>query len=80
MINLGSGPITLDMLLQTKITWQATGDAIFPLQATILGKELRLRINDFPAEPLYTLFVDGAELESLEDWPRLWERPAPRRI
>ena len=36
------------------------------------GRTLRVRVNDFPAEPLYTLLVDGVEIEDLEDWPSRW--------
>lgn len=79
MINLGSTPNSIEALLQTRITWHATGDTEFPLQASLLGKQLKIRLNDFPAEPLYTLFVDGAALDNLEDWPRLWERPTLHR-
>lgn len=80
MSNLGLIPTSIEGFLSIKITWQATGDVDFPLEATILGKKLALRLNDFPAEPLYTLFVDGKPLDSLDDWPKLWVRPAlPQR-
>jgi hypothetical protein len=35
-----------------------------------------LRVNDFPAEPLYSIMVDGTVLADLEDWPSAWQRPA----
>jgi hypothetical protein len=34
-----------------------------------------IRLGDFPAEPLYTLLVDGAEIESFDAWPAAWTRP-----
>jgi hypothetical protein len=38
------------------------------------GRTYIIRINDFPAEPLYTLLIDGKEVEDLEDWPSAWVR------
>jgi predicted DNA-binding protein (UPF0251 family) len=32
-------------------------------------------VNDFPDEQLFTLFVDGQEQESFDDWPAAWSRP-----
>ena len=49
-------------------------DAEFPYQAMIDGRRWEIRVNDFPAEPLYTLIIDGQEALDLEDWPSLWKR------
>jgi hypothetical protein len=59
----------------THIAWQGTGDGEFPYRAQVRGRTLTIRVNDFPAEPLYTLLVDGQEVEDLEDWPAAWVRP-----
>ena len=37
-----------------------------------------LWVNDFPAEPIYTLVVDGVALVDLDHWPDAWPGP-PRR-
>lgn len=58
------------------ITWEHTGDGEFPYRATVEGKALQIRVNDFPAEPLYTLIVDGEDIEDLDDWPSAWNKPA----
>lgn len=58
------------------IAWEPTGDGEIPYRAWFQGRELALRVNDFPAEPLYTLLSDGEEIEDLEDWPAPWVRPA----
>ncbi|MBA3540911.1 MAG: hypothetical protein H0T79_14965 [Deltaproteobacteria bacterium] len=58
------------------IAWDHTGDGVVPYRATIDGRVHEIRINDFPAEPLYTLLVDGEEVEDLDDWPVAWTRPA----
>ena len=57
------------------IRWQATGDGEWPYRATVGGRDLVVRVNDFPAEPLYTLFVDEVDITDLEDWPAPWTRP-----
>jgi hypothetical protein len=36
-------------------------------------------VNDFPAEPLYTLIVDGVDRDDLEDWPSAWTNPPTPR-
>ncbi|WP_329101850.1 hypothetical protein OG792_22190 [Micromonospora sp. NBC_01699] len=59
----------------TRIVWTHTGDGEFPYRAVAGGQELTVRVNDFPAETLYTVIVDGVETEDLEDWPPGWTRP-----
>ena len=59
----------------TPIQWQHTGDGEFPYTAEYGGRTLVIRVNDFPDEPLYTLLIDGNEIEDLEDWPEAWVRP-----
>jgi hypothetical protein len=41
----------------------------------VLGLEWRIRLGDFPAEPLYTLAIDGTPIESFDTWPAAWTRP-----
>jgi hypothetical protein len=57
------------------IAWEHTGDGELPYRANVDGAELRVRVNDFPAEPLYTLLVNGQLECDLEDWPEVWVRP-----
>lgn len=59
----------------TPIAWGHGPDGEFPYQAEVRGRVFTIRVNDFPAEPLYTLLVDGEEVEDLEDWPPAWIRP-----
>jgi hypothetical protein len=35
---------------------------------------LLVRVNDFPEEQLYTLFVNGNEVGNFDDWPEQWVR------
>lgn len=64
-------------LTERAVVWTHTGDAEFPFAAEVDGRRFTVRINDFPAEPLYTVISDGVELYDLEDWPTIWEMPAP---
>ncbi|HEX5322606.1 MAG TPA: hypothetical protein VFW40_02390 [Capsulimonadaceae bacterium] len=45
-----------------------------PYSATVEGRVLSIRINDFPDEELYTLIVDQVETLSFSDWPSAWRR------
>ncbi|GAB3840120.1 hypothetical protein ACFPIJ_34105 [Dactylosporangium cerinum] len=68
-------------LTATPIRWEHSGDGEFPYHAEVDGRTLTVRVNDFPAEPLYTLIVDGSELVDLDDWPTVWRRPpAPAHL
>ncbi|MEV6924878.1 hypothetical protein AB0M46_10260 [Dactylosporangium sp. NPDC051485] len=71
----------LTALTDLPIAWEHSGDGEFPYLAEVDGRQLTVRVNDFPAEPLYTLIVDGAELAGLDDWPGAWLRPpAPQHL
>jgi hypothetical protein len=59
------------------IAWEKTGDGEYPYAALVSGRRWVIRVNDFPAQPLYTLMIDGAEALDLEDWPSVWRRPQP---
>lgn len=62
--------------LEQAIEWEATGDGEFPYAANLDGHRHTVRINDFPAEPLYTLLVEDQVLTDLDDWPTPWRRPS----
>lgn len=59
----------------TPIVWTHTGDGEFPYRADVEGRSFTIRVNDFPAEPLYTVMLDGHELEDMNDWPSAWVKP-----
>lgn len=65
-----------DRLRGHAVAWRPTGSAAEPYYAQALGHRLRLRVNDFPAEALYTLLVDGEPVGHLDRWPAGWRRPA----
>ena len=64
-------------LVRAAVVWKHTGDAEFPYTANVRSRRFTIRINDFPAEPMYTLIADGVELQDLEDWPPAWVMPDP---
>jgi hypothetical protein len=60
--------------LDQSIYWHKSGDVYAPWAASHDGHALKLRLGDFPAEPLYTLLVDEVEVLSLDGWPDGWKR------
>ena len=60
------------------VRWVRTVDGEWPYWAESGRHVLRVRVNDFPAEPLYSLFVDDEPVEDLEDWPEVWVEAVPR--
>lgn len=66
----------LDAATRRKIQWALTGNPHTPYSAPVDGAEWRLQVNDFPAEALYTLFINGQPVGDLEEWPATWQRPS----
>lgn len=65
----------LSSLLGTSIDWTANDDDLdFPWRASLNGRTLTLRMNDFPDETLYSLLIDGQVVGSFDDWPSAWTR------
>ena len=59
------------------LRWGRTDDGAWPYDAESGHHVLRIRVNDFPAEHLYSLFVDDVHVEDLDDWPETWVKPPP---
>ncbi len=55
------------------ITWAASNDTEYPYKTVFEGRAISIRLNDFPADELYTLIVDGSEI-SFDDWPKVWAK------
>lgn len=60
--------------LARDIAWDDTGDVFFPWSAQVDGARWRVRINDFPDEPMYSLEIDGVVVGDFDDWPKQWAR------
>ena len=72
----GSPPrLSLTALAARPIVFAHTGDAERPFTAPVDGVTLVVQVNDFPAEPLYSVLADGTRLGDLDDWPPAWTRP-----
>lgn len=37
----------------------------------------KIRLNDFPEEPMYTLIVEEEEMLNFTDWPDSWKKVQP---
>lgn len=59
-----------------EVEWRRTASAETPYEADVDGHRWMLQVNDFPAQALYTLLVDGEPTCDLEAWPPAWHRPA----
>ena len=62
-------------LLATPVCWKMTADPFFPYAVQVQQEWWEIRLNDFPAEPMYTLMVEGNAVVDFETWPVCWERP-----
>jgi hypothetical protein len=63
---------------ETKAVWASTNNQTSKdiIYISHVGQSIWLiRMNDFPDEPLYTLFDDGKEILHFNDWPEVWCRP-----
>lgn len=61
-------------LLKTKTAFSRGDNSEYPLCSDVDGKEWKIRVNDFPDMPLYTLMVDGIEAMDFDNWPKDWRR------
>jgi hypothetical protein len=61
----------LNDIQQAKITWIATRDDPTLFEAVFNGEHVQLRMNDFPDEPIYTLFVRDKAID-IEEGPQVW--------
>ncbi len=57
-----------------KIVWQENKNPEYPYVASSNGRTLKLRINDFPEENLYTLLENEKEIADFDDFPANWEK------
>jgi hypothetical protein len=77
-VSAGSQPerqLSLTALIARPLVFAHTGDGERPFTASADGVILLVQVNDFPAEPLYSVLADGTCLGDLDDWPAAWTRP-----
>lgn len=70
--------MTINEYLSKSIKWTATGDAELPFSSTVECKDLRIRLNDFPAVSLYTLLVGETEV-NFDNWPSSWSKTTTKK-
>jgi len=66
--------ISLDDCLNIDVQWLKTNDPTVLWRAQVGAETWTVRVNDFPEEHLYTLYVNDEELGSFDEWPRHWSR------
>lgn len=74
MATAARAPIALRTCLRIEVHWHESGNPERPWRATVKGAQWELRMNDFPDQPLYTLFVGNTAIGDFDDWPPLWTR------
>lgn len=63
---------------ESAICWEMDLEQGLGYKAEYRGRIYTLRINP-PDRPLYTLTVDGKEVEELQEWPPAWLTPSEKR-
>ena len=70
--------VSLDDCLKKNVKWLKANDPTALWRARVRGETWTIRVNDFPEEQLYTLFVNDDDLGSFDEWPRQWSAsPVP---
>jgi hypothetical protein len=59
--------------LSHNVNWNETNDVDFPFESIVNGKIWRLRLNDFPEEQLFTLFIDNKEIFNFDIYLENWK-------
>ena len=59
---------------EQSIVWTKQDDVEYPYVASFRGILLKVRLNDFPDQPLYTLIVADNEAANFDNWPKRWRR------
>ncbi len=75
MIESGITLRILDAAARTPVQWEATDEAEHPYRSDVSGVTWQVRLNDFPAESLYTLLIAAEEIGDFDEWPSGWRRP-----
>lgn len=61
-----------------QLDWYKTEDLEFPYETDFEGDSLKIRLNNFPDEHLYTLFVNEKESGDFDDWIENWTKTGRR--
>lgn len=61
-------------LIKMQIKWKSTGNPEYPYQSC-QDESIKIRINDFPAETLYSLLQDNKNIYDMDSLPKQWDIP-----
>jgi hypothetical protein len=67
----------IEQLQQAKVDWQSTKDDPYMFLGAFQDQVVRLRLNDFPDEPLCTVIAGGEETD-IHEFPKTWTLPRHR--
>jgi hypothetical protein len=67
----------IPQLQRRQIAWQKTDESQYVFITDIDGEQVRLRLNDFPEEPLCTLIWGGGQVD-LNEFSATWTLPKHR--
>jgi hypothetical protein len=70
---------TLSVLQAAAIAWEQSSKGHYWFTTEFQSNAYLLRLNDFPAEPICTVFIDGVEFD-LDDFPGSWTLPEHRKM
>ena len=60
--------------LNKHIIWKNTNNPLYPEYSLNDNMVWKIRVNDFPEEPLYTLLINDSAIIDFDDWPENWDR------
>lgn len=56
------------------IQWKKSNDAEYPYEASLDGRHLKIKLNNFPENSMYSLLIDEKFVVDFDDWPVNWKR------
>ena len=64
--------------LRESVKWSRTQDPTAMWRAKVGSDTWTVRVNDFPEDNLYTIFVNDEEVGHFDEWPQQWLRAKGR--
>jgi hypothetical protein len=78
-MNMNTDITLVQQAIKSNLNWELTNEAAAytnPLYKTKFEQhDMLIFMNNFPDEPLYSVFVDGEEIIYLESIPDCWKLP-----